>query len=251
MVKNVCLGEWMAHTREGRLSGTCILLAAIFAAFLHCILVPSVARADDRCLRIAMAEATGSSFGLEPYRQVMKQVGVCVTPVSMPNARAVIAIRTGDVDAVFAGLGDFDQQAKAGLVHGESPLRTVPGLLVVREGTVQSLDELTNKAVGIWLGAGWAEDLMADYGNVMRCPLGPEMMQQLLRAGRLDAMLINEFSLHLSGGLPDGYISIPVKDLEVFTWVRPEFSDLLPAIEKGNAAYIKMLMELRQKASLD
>ena len=40
-------------------------------------------------------------------------------------------------------------------------------------------------------------------------------------------------------------------DLDVFTRVRPEFADLLPAIEKGNAAYIKMLMELRQKASLD
>ncbi|MCC4238915.1 type 2 periplasmic-binding domain-containing protein [Thalassospira povalilytica] len=239
----------MTRDLNFRVFRACLFAIFVGLAGLSSLLVSSGARADEFCLRMAMPEVTRDAVGVEAYRRAMADAGLCIIPVSMPNARSVVAMRNGEVDGVFAGLDDFAEQVGRPLIRGDLPVGAVSGVLVVRDGDIKSLDDLTDQAVGIWLGSSWAEKLMAGYPNVMRCPAGPEMMQELMRAGRLDAMLINEFSLILTGGLPDGFVSIPVMELEVYTWLRAEFSDYLPLIEKGNQAYVDILKKWRKKAS--
>lgn len=212
---------------------TTIILQAIFSSFG----LSSAARASDVCLRISMPELLGQTTVVENYRRIMKEAGLCVIPIPLPMVRGVIALRQNEIDGVFAGLEGFAQVAGLPLVHGDEALAHIDGMLVVRENTVQSVSELRNEAIAIWLGSRWAEDLMTGYSNLTRVPQGPASMLAMLGEGRLDGALLNAFSLGANGGVPAGFVALPVASLTVHTWIRAEYADLLPKLDEGTVAY--------------
>tara|TARA_E500000318_G_scaffold111336_1_gene129570 strand:+ start:1367 stop:2044 length:678 start_codon:yes stop_codon:yes gene_type:complete len=222
-------------------------LIVVLAVFLSWRLVPT-ASADEVCLRIALPEATRGGFGLEIYRDVMREVGVCVKPVRMPNARAVAAMQHGDIDGVFAVLDEFEDLVGVPMVRGNVLVGNPQGLLVVRDGTINELSDLTDQEVGIWLGASWSEALLGEYKHVVRCPGGPQMMQNMLARGRIDAMLINGFSLEVLGGVPDGFVSIPVMNLPVYSWLHADHASNLTQFDKGTELFRNKIVEWREKA---
>lgn len=221
----------------------CVAVIFLLALFLSFRLLPA-AHAQDACLRIAMPEIHTDQRGIEPYRRAMTDAGLCVEPVSMPNARSIRAIRSGKVDGLFAALDDLPDLAGVAVVHGNVMLGNVKGLLVVREGAIAGVADLKDELLGVWLGETWSADLIRTYKNIIRVPRGPQMMQEMLNEGRLDAMLIDAYSLKVSGGIPDGYTAIPVADIIVHSWLRAEFAKYLPKLDQGTVNYRKMLSAL-------
>lgn len=59
------------------------------------------------------------------------------------------------------------------------------------------------------------------------------MMLRMLRLGRLDGLLIDDFSLNHSEGVPDGYRMIELETVTTYSWLRKEFESLLPQFNHG------------------
>lgn len=241
----------MARGSKPKTVRNCVtVLIIIVAVFLSIRLLPAAHASDEVCLRIALPEATKKSFGPEIYRDVMADAGLCVDPIRMPNARAALALRDGSVDGAFAMLDEFAHEAGVPILRGNVLVGKPDGMLVVRDGTITDLSELSNEIIGIWLGASWSEKLLRDYTNIVRCPGGPDMMLEMLNIGRIDAMLINSFSLELIGGVPDGYVAIPIIKLPVYSWLRAEHADVMPMFDAGTDRFIKKVMEWRKRAAM-
>ena len=209
---------------------------------LSVLLVPSV-QAKDVCLRIAMPEIHVSPENMAQYRRVMADAGLCVEPASLPQIRAVAALRAGKIDGVFAGQDDFPELVDIPVVPGEVVLGKLPGLLIVRKGPVTGFDDLDNEVLGVPLGATWPRKLIAGYANIVRVPRGAEMLKEMLREGRIDAMLLDGYSLNWAGGVPDGYNAIPVATITVHSWLRAEFAEHIPKFDQGTRAYLKAVQE--------
>lgn len=208
----------------------------VVALFLSFAFLPS-AEANQPCLRIALPEAAIDPAGVEAYRTVMREAGLCVDPIPMPNARAFMAMRHHQVDGVFAMLKQFEWKLGVPVIHGTVLVAEQEGFLVVKEDGPHTISELTTEDIGVWLGASWSEDLLADYDHVVRVPRGPRMMNKMLEKGRLDGMLLNGFSLDVLGGAPDGFIQVPVTKLLIYSWLHAEHAGLLTKFDVGTAKY--------------
>lgn len=206
------------------------------------------ALAAEKCLIIAMPEVRMTGDGIEPYREAMQQAGLCVEPVRMPLARVAQALSHGEIDGVFAEIEGFQQRVDRQITRGNARVGLVDGMLVVRSGKVSGIDDLTDEIVGVWLGANWSNVLLADYPNIVHVPRGPEMMQKMLRYGRLDAILLDNYSLSVTGGVPDGFHAVTVTSLSVYSWLVADDADLLPVFDKGTTLFLQKIMEWRQKA---
>jgi hypothetical protein len=193
------------------------------ALFISLAFLPS-AKAEQTCLRIAFPEAAIDPIGAELYRTVMREAGLCVDPIRMPNARAFMAMRHYQVDGVFAMLKQFERKLGVPVIHGTVLVAEQEGFLVVKEDGPHTISELTTEDIGVWLGASWSEDLLADYDHIVRVPRGPTMMNKMLKKGRIDGMLLNGFSIDVVGGVPDGF-------------VQAEHADLLAKFDAGTAKY--------------
>jgi ABC-type amino acid transport substrate-binding protein len=203
-------------------------------------LLPS-ATADETCLRIAIPEINSDQQKIDLYRQVMKDEGLCVTPVAMPQIRAVAALRSGRVDGVLAAGDNLPELAHLPLISGDVLIASLAGYLVVREGPVNGLADLTTEVVGVPLGATWCTKLVEQYANVVRAPRGTAMLKEMLVEGRIDAMLVDGYSLDLSGGVPDGYKAIVVDQFDVHSWLKAEFVEYKAQFDRGTSAYLAAL----------
>lgn len=206
------------------------------ALFLYFAFLPN-AKAEQTCLRIAFPEAAIDPAGAELYRTIMREAGLCVDPVPMPNARAFMAMRHHQVDGVFAMLKQFERKLGVPVIHGTVLVAEQEGFLVVKEDGPHTISELTTEDIGVWLGASWSEDLLADYDHIVRVPRGPTMMNKMLEKGRIDGMLLNGFSIDVLGGVPDGFVQVPVTKLSVYSWLHAEHADLLAKFDAGTAKY--------------
>jgi len=228
---------------------SCVLATiCIVALFLSFTLFPS-AKAQQPCLRIALPETATGAVGPEVYRAVMGDVGLCVDPVRMPNARAFMALRYNQVDGVFAMLEEFEQSVGTPVVRGNVLVGNPDGVLVVKRDGPKAVSELTIEEIGVWLGASWSEKLLEHYDHVVRVPGGAEMMKRMLLTGRLDGMLLNAFSLDLRGGVPNGFVSIPVKKLAVYSWLRAEHAERITMFDSGTAKYQEKILAWSKKPS--
>lgn len=237
----------MAHTPKHLFVRSCVLtIILVLAVFLSFRVLPT-AQADEPCLKIAFPEPVQSE-GLDHfYRLVMRKAGLCVETVHMPNARALMAVRHGEVDGVFAGLDEFGENVGVPVVRGTVPVGNPDGLLVIKEGGVSALSALTNETVGAWQGVLWSEGMMENYPHVVLVPGGPEMMMEMLLKGRIDAMLINGHSLGVLGGAPEGYVASPIAKLAVYSWLNAKHEALLPQFDEGTKMLREQISELRKK----
>lgn len=228
---------------------TCLLATvSIVALVLSFALLPSV-EAKPVCLRIALPESAAGPVGPEAYRAVMRDAGLCVDPVPMPNARAFMALRHNQVDGVFAMLEDFKQSVKTPVIRGNTLVGNPDGILVVKDDGPRGVSELTSEEIGIWLGASWSEKMLGTYDHVVRVPGGPAMMREMLVKGRLDGMLLNSFSLKVVGGAPEGFVQIPVTKLEVYSWLRAEHASQMEKFDVGTALYLEKIIAWHNRAS--
>jgi hypothetical protein len=220
----------------------------IVALFLFFPLFPS-AEAKQPCLRIALPEAAAGVVGPDIYREAMGEVGLCVDPLPMPNARAFMALRHKQIDGVFAMLEEFSQSAGTPVIRGSILLGNPDGILVVKKDGPKNLSELKDELIGVWLGTGWSEKLLAGYEHVIRVVGGPELMIEMLVKGRLDGLLVNAFSLGVQGGTPDGFVAIPVANLSVYSFLRAEHAEHLAKFDAGTARYREKIAAWREKHS--
>ncbi|WP_156111656.1 substrate-binding periplasmic protein [Thalassospira australica] len=240
----------MAFRSQMKTVRNCVtVIIIVLAIFLSLQLLPSAQAntGNDDCLRIAFPEASKDSIPFDMYRAVMHGAGVCVDPVRMPNARAIRSIPSGDIDGVFAGLDIFAEQVGVPVVRGVQ-VGNPDGLLVVPEGTVTTLKDLTSERIGVWLGVTWSEQMLRDYPHLVECPGGPPMMIDMLEHGRVDGLLINSSSLQLVGGVPDGYTSIRVRKLIVHSWLDAEHADVLAQFNAGTTEFLRKIRSRRKNA---
>lgn len=232
----------MACYSKHRVAKTCVLATICFVAlFLSFAFLPS-AKAEQTCLRIALPQAAIDPVWVEAYRTIMREAGLCVDPIPMPNARAVMAMRHHQVDGIFAMLEQFERDLGVPVVHGTVPVAEPEGFLVIKGDGPKAISDLTSEDIGVWLGAFWSEDLLADYDHVVRVPGGPKMMNKMLKKGRLDGMLLNGFSLALLGGAPDGFVQVPVTKMAVYSWLRTEHAGFLAKFDAGTAKYRERIL---------
>lgn len=239
-----CFGKvvmtFCGKSRSGASGLTILVLISILS---H----STLAGATEKCLIIAMPEVRMTGDGIEPYRDAMQKAGVCVKPIRMPLARVGQAVSHGEIDGALAELEGFQQRVDRPIIRGNVRVGLVDGMLVVRSGKISRISDLTDESVGVWLGSDWSDVLLADHPKVVRVPRGPEMMQKMLRYGRLDAMLLDSYSLSVTGGTPDGFQAIPVTSLSVYSWLAVDHADLLPAFDEGTSLFLKMIIEWRLK----
>ncbi len=231
----------MARNSKYRFVKICVLATIGFVALLLSFgLLPS-ASAEQRCLRIAMPEIHTDQKKLDLYRQVMKDEGLCVSPVVLPQTRAVVALRSGRLDGVFAARDDLPELVNRPVISGDVLLGSLAGYLVVREGPVNKIADLTTEVVGLPLGATWCTKLIERYANVIRVPRGTEMLKEMLAEGRIDAMLVDAYSLDLTGGVPKGYKAVVVDHFDVHSWLKAELAEYKAQLDRGTRAYLAAL----------
>jgi len=235
------LGVSMARTSKHSFATACVFAKICFTAVVLSFGVLSSAEADEECLRIAMPELQSSQQKLDLYRQVMKDEGLCVSPVVLPQTRAIVALRSGRLDGVFAARDDLPELVNLPLVSGDVLLGALAGYLVVREGPVNKIADLTTEVVGVPLGATWCTKLVEQYANVIRVPRGTAMLKEMLAEGRIDAMLADAYSLGLAGGVPEGYKAIEVDHFDVHSWLKAEFADIKPQFDRATRAFLAKL----------
>ncbi|NIY76813.1 hypothetical protein HED22_14260 [Thalassospira sp. HF15] len=231
----------MACYSKHRFAKTCAFATICFVALLLSFRLLPSASADPNCLRIALPEIDISQQKLDLYQQVMRNAGLCVYPQAMPQIRALSALRSGRIDGVFAAREDLPRLVNMPMVPGDVLLGTLAGYLIVREGPVESVADLSDQILGVPLGATWCTKLVDDYDNVVKVPRGTKMLQQMLAEGRIDAMLADAYSLGLSGGVPAGYKAVTVAEFEVHSWLKAEFADLKPQFDQGTSDYLSAL----------
>ncbi|MBC07830.1 hypothetical protein [Thalassospira sp.] len=212
-----------------------------FVALLLSFRLLPFASADEKCLRIAMPEIHSDQQKLILYQQVMKDAGLCVHPLVLPQIRAISALGSGRIDGVFAAKNDLPDMAKVAMVPGEVLLGSLAGYLVVREGPIKSFSDLSTEVLGVPLGATWCAGIVEGYANIVKVPRGTAMLQEMLAEGRIDAMLADAYSLGLTGGVPDGYKAIQVDHFDVHSWLKAEFASLKPEFDQGTRNYLTAL----------
>ncbi|MCC9624085.1 hypothetical protein LPB41_20590 [Thalassospira sp. MA62] len=211
-------------------------------------LVPSAQADEQVCLKIAMPEGDQTGVGLDAYRKAMADAGLCVDPIPLPNSRGFAAFAAGTVDGVFAGLEELPKIVGRDIVPSTETVADLDGLLIARDGGPERIEDLHGEAVGIWLGSNWSVRILGDYPRVVKVPRGGTMLMELLRKKRVDAILLNRFSVEMAGGVPDGYVAHPVQRLVVYSWLDRKFANMMPAFDQGIRSYRAVLERLIAKA---
>tara|TARA_R110000751_G_C13731241_1_gene476546 strand:- start:244 stop:1023 length:780 start_codon:yes stop_codon:yes gene_type:complete len=196
-----------------------------------------------KCLVMAMPEVLGPQHNYDNYILAMAQAGLCVDPVWMPNGRAVLALENGDVDGIFARPPGFDAEVSVPVLSGSARVGRVPEVLVTRDAMITGLGDLRDQFVGVWLGSKWSDDLLANYPNVVRVPGGPKMMQSMIKMGRIDAMLLDGYSLDVTGGVPPGFYAHSVGEITVYSWVLARHRDYLPKLDAGTVIFRQHMLK--------
>ena len=228
----------MASISKHGFARACVYATICFmAVVLSFGLLPS-ASADEKCLRIATPEIYMDQQKIELYQKAMKDAGLCVHATEMPQVRAISALRSGKIDGVFAARNDLPDIAKLPMVPGDVLLGSLDGYLVVKEGPIEGVSDLSTEVLGVPLGATWCSKIVDSYANVVKVPRGTKMLQQMLAEGRIDAMLTDAYSLGLTGGVPDGYKAITIDHFDVTSWLKAEFKDIKPLFDKGTSAFM-------------
>ncbi|WP_339860244.1 hypothetical protein [Thalassospira alkalitolerans] len=219
------------------------LLRVGFFFFLVAVFVGQVfaAKASSVCLRIAFPEIIGNSDvarGAEIYRQDMAEAGLCIEPVMMPLSRSVLETNHGSVDGIFGWTEDLVSLVNVPLLRSSIPVIEVPVLLITRDPSVRRIKDLKDQVLGIWLGFDWAKKVSDGHKNTVEIPGGPIMMQKMLFAGRIDAMLVDGYSYSHMLDLSD-YAATVLKNNKVYSWLREEHRSQLTAFNAGIHLYRK------------
>ncbi|CAM3473791.1 hypothetical protein THPR109532_10690 [Thalassospira profundimaris] len=228
----------MARTSKHSFATACVFATICFVAVVMSFGVLPSTSADEKCLRIAMPEIYIDQQKIELYQKAMKDAGLCVLATEMPQVRAIAALRSGKIDGVFAAKNDLPDIAKLPMVPGDVLLGSLDGYLVMREGPIEGISDLSTEVLGVPLGATWCSQIVDSYANIVKVPRGTQMLQQMLAEGRIDAMLTDAYSLDLTGGVPDGYKAITIDHFDVTSWLKAEFKDIRPLFDKGTSAFM-------------
>jgi len=207
-----------------------IFLAALFLSFE---LLPSAKADEEVCLKIALPEMADHVRSAERYRAAMAEAGLCVQPVWLPNKRTAVSLKRGEIDGVFASGETIRQSAGVPLVSGAVVVGRPKSLLITADDTVKSLSDLKNKEIGVWLGDDHGKQELVGLADIVTVPGGAGMMLRMLRHGRLDGLLIDDFSLNQTEGVPEGYRTIELETLTTYSWLRKEYEALLPQFDRG------------------
>ncbi|KJE34479.1 hypothetical protein UF64_15590 [Thalassospira sp. HJ] len=207
-----------------------ILLTALFLSFE---LLPSAKADEEVCLKIALPEMADRDQSAERYRAAMAEAGLCVQPVWLPNKRTAVSLKRGEIDGVFASGETIQQSAGVPLVAGGVVVGRPKSLLITADATVHALTDLKDKDIGVWLGDDRGKQELVGLADIITVPGGAGMMLRMLRHGRLDGLLIDDFSLNQTEGVPEGYRAIELETRTSYSWLRKEYEALLPQFNRG------------------
>ena len=127
----------------------------------------------------------------------------------------------------------FNSPLGVPLVAGGIVVGRPKSLLITADETVQALSDLKDKKIGVWLGDERGEQVLLGLADIVTVPGGAGMMLRMLRHGRLDGLLIDDFSLNQTEGVPEGYRTIELGTLTTYSWLRKEYEALLPQFNRG------------------
>jgi len=216
----------------------------IVATVLSFGLLPS-AIADEKCLRIVFPEVIGNDeivSGAEIYRQDMAAAGQCVIPVMMPLNRTVVELEHGSADGVFGWTDDLTSLVNVPLLRSSFPVLEVPVLLVARKPSVRSIKDLKDQVLGIWLGFDWAKQISLGHEHTVEIPGGPVVMEKMLLARRIDAMLVDGYSYSKMRDVRDFKATV-LKNNKVYSWIREEHRSQMATFNAGIDLYRKRFGE--------
>ncbi|GAA0626876.1 substrate-binding periplasmic protein [Thalassospira tepidiphila] len=239
------MASFQLHTFLRNCALTLFCLAALLVSFA---MLPG-AKAKQPCLRIAIPEATIGDTGHDIYQAAMNDAGLCVEPVLMPHARTFMAMRHKQIDGVFAMLETYGKTTETPVIRGSVILGKPDGMFVVKKDGPKTLSELTSEQIGVWLGTGWSEKLLEHYEHVVPIAGGPELMMEMLVKGRLDGILLNDYSLRSQGGAPEGFVAIPVANLAVYSFLRAEHAEQMAKFDNGTVRFREKIAAFRKDPS--
>ncbi len=72
---------------------------------------------------------------------------------------------------------------------------------------------------------------------------------EMLVKGRLDGILLNDYSLRSQGGAPEGFVAIPVANLAVYSFLRAEHAEQMAKFDNGTVRFREKIAALRKDPS--
>lgn len=230
MAKNPAVGTGSHSAAIGLWS----LIVLIFSGFGTWV------KADEVCLKIGFPDMA-PKFILESYEQAMRSAGLCVNAVLLPYSRMATEMDHGEIDGVSARIAEFSNFLDLPILRTQKPIMNFSGYLLTRDENVAEIGDLTTQSVGIWMGAYWAAGMLGDYPYVVKVPGGPKMLLRMLAYKRVDAALVDGYSLAYLGGAPQGVYTVKLRDFQAYGWLRAQYATYLGAFEKGTELYTKWL----------
>lgn len=135
----------------------------------------------------------------------------------------------GQIDGELMRVINFGDYELLGMLRIPIPVIEGEGLLVSYDPTLQTINQMKGRALGILRGMEWQLDISGTYENIMILP-NYEIMVDMLIGGRVDAILIDSQSIRQFEGRLDSAAITMLMRRNVFAWIRPEHRRLLPAI---------------------
>ncbi|WP_430472868.1 hypothetical protein ACQ0MK_12365 [Thalassospira lucentensis] len=222
----------------GLLRASLTVVIVIVALMLSFGLLPS-AIANEKCLRIAFPEIIGNEDilkGAELYRQDMAASGQCIKPVLIPLNRSIVELDHGSLDGIFGWTEDLTALVTVPLLRSNKPVLEVPVFLVARDPSVLSIKDLKQQVLGIWLGFDWAKQVSQGHENTVEVSGGPVMMQKMLFAGRIDAMLVDGYTYSEMLDLT-AFTATVLKENKIYSWLKEEHRSHLTTFNAGIDLY--------------
>lgn len=187
-----------------------------------------VAFADDCLLFGATEDVLGRQVG-EKFTEVLAAQSICAKMSYLPAAQSERMFLTGQIDGELMRVINFGNYEQRGMLRIPIPVIEGEGLMVSYDPSLQTINQMKGRTLGILRGMEWQLDISGTYDNVMALP-SYEIMVDMLIGGRVDAILIDGQSIReFDGRLDDAAITMLMRR-NVFAWIRPEHRRLLPAI---------------------
>lgn len=187
-----------------------------------------VAFADD-CLMFGTTEdVLGRQVGAK-FADVLATQNICAKVSYLPAAQSERMFLNGELDGELMRVINFGDYEQRGMLRVPIPVIEGEGLLVSYDPSLQTINQMKGRTLGILRGMEWQLDISGTYDNVVALP-NYEIMVDMLIGGRIDAILIDNQSIReFDGRLDDAAITMLMRR-NAFVWIRPEHRKLLPAI---------------------
>lgn len=178
-------------------------------------------------------------FDMDLAREIANDMGKELVIKDMDFKLLLSELNLGNIDMIIAG---FSPDPDRDVSYSDIYYKATQTVLTLKDSTLDSMDLLTGKQVGVQTGSIQEKIVTTDAPNSKLVSLAkiPNLISEL-KAGKIDALVIEK-------PVADGYIANH-PDLEIAFDIESEDSGSAVAVKKGNEAILADINKTIKKVS--